>query len=182
VVLSAAIVAAALIAAGVAVADGVNPFAGIASANRAQTSQDILPPAIFAQLRLSPGIRLLADTSRLVGNLPSGRSMYVVSASNNEICIVTVKAGKLETESFGRPLDQTEPVTNATVDPEGPGGVPPLSYGVAQDGITSVSVFADGSEETVPVKNNVWAFEGDNNALASITIHYANGTTRTISH
>jgi len=34
----------------------------------------------------------------------------------------------------------------------------------------------------VPVKNNVWFYEGNSNVLASITIHYANGNTRTITH
>jgi hypothetical protein len=33
----------------------------------------------------------------------------------------------------------------------------------------------------VPVKSNVWFYEGSSNVLNSITVHYANGTARTIS-
>ena len=64
----------------------------------------------------------------------------------------------------------------------GPGATPPLSYGIAQDGISAVSFIAEGKETTVPVKNNVWAYEGRNQALRSITVHYANGTTQTLTH
>ena len=64
----------------------------------------------------------------------------------------------------------------------GPHATPPLTYGVAQNGITAVSFKAHGHETTVPVKNNVWAYEGQNGALRLLTVHYANGTTRTLVH
>lgn len=58
--------------------------------------------------------------------------------------------------------------------------MPPISYGIARDGITAVSFTALGREQTVPVTNNVWFYEGRSNMGASITIHYANGSTRTL--
>jgi hypothetical protein len=33
---------------------------------------------------------------------------------------------------------------------------------------------------TVPVKNNVWAYEGDNSAIGSLTVHFHDGSTETI--
>jgi hypothetical protein len=32
----------------------------------------------------------------------------------------------------------------------------------------------------VPVKNNVWAYEGSNSALDSLTVHFDDGSTETI--
>lgn len=46
----------------------------------------------------------------------------------------------------------------------------------------SVSFMGSGTEQTVPVQDNVWAYEGNNSALKSITIHYADGSTQTINH
>jgi len=59
---------------------------------------------------------------------------------------------------------------------------PPLSFGIAQDGIAAVSFRAHGREQTVRIKHNVWFYEGQSNVLGSITIHYANGETRTLTH
>jgi hypothetical protein len=57
-----------------------------------------------------------------------------------------------------------------------------LSYGIARDGVTALSFQAHGTEVTIPVSHNVWAYEGDSSLLQSFTAHYADGTTQTISH
>ncbi len=74
------LLALAILASGVAIADGVNPFAGIGAANHARRSQDALPPAALAFIKRSNahfatiknGSRLLPDTPRLLDTLPSG--------------------------------------------------------------------------------------------------------------
>jgi hypothetical protein len=53
---------------------------------------------------------------------------------------------------------------------------------VAKDGVTAVSFLAGGAEQTVAVKNNVWAYEGASSALESLTVHYADGSTQRIGH
>ncbi|HUO71696.1 MAG TPA: hypothetical protein VMU39_13055 [Solirubrobacteraceae bacterium] len=180
----------ALLATGVAIAAGVNPFAGIGAADHAQVPQDILDPAVVAQIQshneqtgaLSPG-SLLPDTSRLLGQLTDGRSIYVVKTTKDGLCVLVTDQSKLEVFSCGHPLTQPEPVTVGTFDQvvNGPGATPPLAYGIAQDGINAVSFTADGSEQTVPVKDNVWFYEGDSNVLATITVHYSDGTTQTVT-
>jgi hypothetical protein len=204
-VLIAGFLAAALLATGVAIAEGVNPFAGIGAADHAQTPQDVLDPATAAliqsynavvaaqiqshnahagsncsQLFPDSSLQLLPDTARLIGQLPSGRSIYVVTTtSKDELCLVVDQASV----GCGAPLTQTEPTTIETFDQvvNGPDATPPLAFGVAQDGITAVSFMGGGSEHTVPITNNVWAYEGDSD-LRTITVHYADGTTQTISH
>ena len=190
-ILLAGIAAAVLIAGGVAFADGVNPFAGIGAANHTQHTQDVLNPAVVVKLqsynaragRFSPGT-ILPTTSRFLGQLTSGRSIYVVATSKRELCIVVLSHGELELSSYGNPLTQTEPVTIGISDrvKNGPHATRPLNYGIAKSGITDVSFRAHGREQTVPVKNNVWFYEGWSNALKSITVHYADGRSKTITH
>jgi hypothetical protein len=185
------LVALAVVASGVAFADGVNPFAGIGAANHRQHTQDVLNPAVVAKLqsynaragRFSPGT-ILPNTSRFLGQLTSGRNIYVVATSKGLLCIVVLNHGKLALTSYGNPLTQTEPVTIGIFDKvkNGPHATRPLNYGIAKSGITAVSFRAHGNEQTVPVKNNVWFYEGWSNVLKSLTVHYANGTTRTLVH
>jgi len=62
-------------------------------------------------------------------------------------------------ESCGNPLTQTEPLTFTIVDPDGPGGEPAVAYGVARDGVKSVSFTVGGRHETVPVRGNMFAYQ-----------------------
>ena len=169
----------------------MNPFAGIGAASHAQHAQDVLNPAVVAKLqsynaragRFSPGT-ILPTTSRFLGQLASGRSIYVVATSKGLLCIVVLDHGRLALSSYGNPLSQTEPVTIGMSDrvKNGPHATRPLNYGIAKSGITAVSFRAHGREQTVPVKNNVWFYEGWSNALRSLTVHYADGRTKTITH
>lgn len=175
--------AAVLLATGVAIAAGLNPFAGIGGASHAQTPRDALAPAIVAQLNRASG-DLVANSSRLLGQLSSGHKIYVIATTTNDLCVLVTYHGKPAVLSCGNPLTQSQPVTltSTVLVKNGPNATPPLSYGIARDGITAVSFEAHGREQTVPVKNNVWFYEGNSNVLASITVHYANGRTRTLTH
>jgi hypothetical protein len=187
--ISAALVAAALTAGGAAIAGGVNPFAGIGAADHAQTGVDVLDPATVAMVeRMNagrresgfPGGRLLPESARLVGELSSGNRFYVISTSTNELCLMIQQHLNSGGASIacGDPLGQTQPTTVATI--RSSEEVPPLSFGIARDDVTAVSFMAKGSEQTVPVKNNVWTYEGSSGALSSLTVHYADGHTQTI--
>ena len=193
---------AAFVAAGVAVAEGLNPFAGIGAADHQQQAQDILDRASSAMVRHFnaiaasqasrsglPAISLLPETARLVGQLPSGRHFYVLSTTSNELCVLTSPPPGQSSESMasigcGEPLNQQEPTTIETLDRivNGPGATPPLTYGVARDDVVAVSFMAGDDEQTVPVKDNVWAYEGVNSALESLTVHYADGSRQTVAH
>jgi hypothetical protein len=180
-------VAAALLATGVAIADGVNPFTGIGAAAHTRGSQDVLPAAVVKALRLgrSAAFRsvvgsLRPDTSRLIGQLSSGRNVYVASTTTGVLDIIVTDGGKLTMSSGVPPLSATAPITIAIFRRDH--ATPPISYGIVRNGITAVSFRGGGSEHTVPVKDNVWVYEGDSSALESITVHYADGRMRTITH
>lgn len=195
-------------AAGVAVAEDVPPFdsiaafVGISSANHSATSADQLDPASLTMIEHVNDLAtrqatqagtaaslVLPDTARLVGQLASGRRLYVVDTTTSELCVLTAPApGTSENGASsigcGNPLNQSQPTTAESQDlvVNGPNATPPLIFGVARDDVTAVSFMADGAEQTIPVKNNVWAYEGDNSALESLTVHYADGSEQTLDH
>jgi hypothetical protein len=188
--ISAALVAAALTAGGAAIAGGGNPFSGIGAADHPQTGADVLDPATAATVeRMNAGMensqfprgRLLPETARLVGELSSGNRFYVISTSTNELCVMIQQhAGNGDTAiGCGDPLSQTQPTTVMQL--QSNEETPPLSFGVARDDVTAVSFMAKGSEQTVPIKNNVWAYEGSSDALFLLTVHYKDGKTQTIT-
>jgi hypothetical protein len=195
-----AVLAVAILAVGAAIAAGFDPFDGIGAADRAQRPRDVLPAAAlnrldavhrqFDAVQRRAGTRpvlgtLLPETSRLLGRLASGRKIYVVRTTTNALfIIVTDRQGRLQASSSGEPLTQKRPITVASLVrvKNGPHATPPLFYGIARDDITAISFRARGRTQTVPVKNNVWFYEGNSNLFASRTIHYANGNTRTVTH
>ncbi len=192
----AGLVAVVLVATGVAVAAGLNPFAGIRAADHSQTPQDIIDPAVLARIQAhqqkaySSGSRLLSrlgmilpTTSRLVGQATSGIRIYVATTTTNDLCVILIHAhnGRLRASvAYTAPLTEAHPTTlESFVDQA---QTPPITFGVAQNGITSVSFRAHGKQQTVPVTHNVWFYEGQSNILNSITLHYANGTSKTLIH
>jgi hypothetical protein len=177
---------AALLATGVAIAAGLDPFAGIGAADRAQGPRDVLDPAIVARIDsralLPEAGRLRLDSSRFLGRLTGDRSLYLATTTKDQLTLIVTHHGELEVVAGLPPLPQRAPVTRGAMDRDGPGGRPPLSFGIAQDGISAVSFRAHGREQTVRVKHNVWFYEGRSNVLGSITIHYADGHTKTLTH
>jgi hypothetical protein len=187
------LVALVVLASGVAIADGINPFAGIGAANHAQRSQDVLPAAVVAEIKQSNArgativgyrMHMLPNTARLLDTLSSCTRIYVISTTTDDLCVLIYADRGDFGDGCGAPLTQTEPTTIGQIDKvkNGPHATPPLTFGVARNGITAVSFRAHGHQTTVAVKNNVWAYEGQNGALRSLTIHYTNGTTRTLVH
>jgi hypothetical protein len=172
-----------LVGGGVAFATRIGPFFGISAADRPQQAQDVLDPAVVAQLRAdeAPGGDQIGtrdiQSARLVGSLPSGRRVYVVTTSKARLCVVVARLA----ESCGNPLTQTEPLTFTVVDPDGPGGEPAVAYGVARDGVKSVSFTVGGRHETVPVRANMFAYQAPNSvssdSFSGVTVTLADGAT-----
>jgi hypothetical protein len=177
---------AALVGGGVAFATRIGPFSGISAADHPRRTQDVLDPAVVAQLRAdeAPGGDQIGTrdvtSARLVGSLPSGRHVYVVTTSKGRLCVVVARLA----ESCGSPLTQTEPVTFTVVDRDGPGGEPAVAYGVARDGVKSVSFTVGGRRETVPVRANMFAYQGPafvgSDSFSTVTVTLENGATRAI--
>lgn len=175
-VLVAVVAACALAGAGVAIADGLGVFNGLSAAEREQVAADTLDPRTAAFLRQSP-MKILSDSVRLVGQLPSGRHFYVAADVNGDLCVVVEQ----QMVGCGPALTRDHPITIAYMSNSKP-GAPPASYGVAMDGVTAVSFVGDGQQVTVPVENNVWAYEGASSVLQSATVHFADGTSLVLDH
>jgi hypothetical protein len=173
---------------GAAYAAGFNPFAGISAANHPATSSDTLPAFLTAHIaefsstmeKMGHG-HLLLDSARSVTQLPSGMRFYTIATSAGGVCLATVdhpdsnaKGGRLE---CGDSLSRSRPITIASEQVNH--STPRVSYGLALDGVVAVSFTTGGAETTVPVTDNVWAYEGQAD-LTSITVHWENGSTQTL--
>jgi hypothetical protein len=172
-----------LVLAGVAIADGFGAFDGIGAAQRPQTAADRLEfkdPACTSgdkAAAASPFCHLIPESARMIRTLTNGRRLWVVTDTDGDLCIILQGPA---TDSWsaggcGAVLNASQPTTLASF-AEGP-GIPPVTFGVALDGVVAVSFIANDRTVTVPVTDNVWAYEGHNSARDSLTIHYANGTT-----
>ena len=168
---------------GAAIAEDIDPFDMISSASHPQMREDVLDSSStnlleqFNERRAARGITapVGAETARVLRELPDGRRVYVLRSNRaDELCVLVQSAGM----SCGSPLSQDAPTTVASFDRDGPGGWRRVTFGVAQDGVVSVSFVADGIDTTVPVTHNVWYYEGESEALSALTIHYLDGTTR----
>jgi hypothetical protein len=175
----------ALVSVGAAYAAGFNPFAGISAANHPATSSDALPASLTAPIaEASSGMeryghgRLLPDTARFITELPSGMRFYTIATSAGGLCLATVRSSGGNGLECGDSLSKSRPITIASERTNR--ATPPISYGLAMDDVTAVSFKAHGHQTTVPVKNNVWAYEGQNGALRSVTVHWKNGSTQTL--
>jgi hypothetical protein len=184
-VLVTAVAVAALAGAGVAIAAGLGAFNGLSRAQQPQIGTDVPGPdlaaaigAFNAFLQDAPGSpQVLPDTVRLLGELPSPYGkVYVASDTRGNLCIFAAYLG----DSCGEPLSQSNPVSIGEANDTGSN---PVAYGVAMDGITAVSFQAAGQQITVPVKNNLWYYEGPNSAMTGdMTLHLANGSTELLQH
>jgi hypothetical protein len=183
-ILAAAVAVAALAGAGVAIAAGLGAFSGISAAQHPPSAADKLDPAVAASLAADNRLGLELDSARFVTQLAGGIRIYAVAAANGELCAVAERLpnnnGKNDasTAECGSPLTQSQPTTAESFQPNEQ--APVITWGIALDSVTAVSFAAGGQEVTVPVKNNVWAYEGDNPAFGSLVAHFDDGSTKTI--
>jgi hypothetical protein len=180
------VVAVGIIVSGVAVASSLNPLSGIGVAEHPQTPSDVLGPDVQAQLRSDepPGGAFdqiggrLVGSARRVGTFPTGRKIYVVSTKKGRLCVVVAGLA----ESCGYPLTQADPIT-FTTSWDRP-GEPAYAYGVAIDGVKSVSFTAGGRYVTVPVEHNLIVYESEplNSpaGFGAVTVTLADGTVQPV--
>ncbi|MGH2884851.1 MAG: hypothetical protein ACRDPA_19475, partial [Solirubrobacteraceae bacterium] len=156
-----------LVFVGAAYAAGFNPFAGISAADHPATSNDTLPASLAAHIaefsstmeQMGHG-HLLLDSTRFITQVPSGMRFYTIATSAGGLCLATVDPpGTNATGGLGcgDTLSQSRPITIGSEQPNP--ATPPVSYGLALDGVTGVSFMAGGAESTVPVTDNVLAYE-----------------------
>lgn len=186
-----AVVAAALVGAGVAIAAGFGAFNGLSRTQHPQTAADVLPGKtrisverfnasfvkIWKRFHKKPPL-ILPGTARLLGNLPLPgiRNVYAATDTKGHLCIIFEGGGA----DCTLPLSRSNPVRpyEARWWPHGIWG--PVAYGIAIDGITAVTFKSNGHDVTVPVKDNLWYYIGPNSAGGSLTLHFADGSTEVV--
>lgn len=183
--------------AGVAIADGFGAFSGISAAQHPQTGADVIDPVTQAYMEgqncshlpdgppphCMPVIAgLLFNTARVVGQIPSGQNIYVITTKSSGLCFVV---GPPSPEwNCDDPLSASHPSTVfAYTQGEGPWTL----VGVALDGVSTVSFDEDGHGITVPVEDNVWTYQTESpdplyGPMASLTAHFADGETVVQTH
>lgn len=187
-VLVGAVVVVALALAAVAIAAGFGAFSGISAAQRAQTPADRIDPALLAEISGANSVRgagaqLLPDSARLVKQLSDGSRIYAVATQDGELCVLGTglpdNNGKNDAAAMGcgSPLTQSEPSTGGSF--RANESTPAISFGIAIDSVTAVSFTAGSQEVTVPVKDNVWVYEGESPNYGTLTAHFKDGTTET---
>jgi hypothetical protein len=195
-VLVAAVAAAALVGAGLAIADGLGAFAGISAAQNAQVGADLLPPGVLWDIKKfnaeedvarahgeSARPDLLASTARVLGTWPDGSKVYGLTNTDGDLCIIGAP-NEPGGGGCNPPLSKSQPTTFDLVWPWHPAsGNPTLAAGgVAIDGVTSISFTVEpaGKEVTVPVTNNVWVYTEATSQPPDahcVVAHFADGST-----
>lgn len=84
------------------------------------------------------------------------KHLYLVPTTAGKVCLDLEGSA----EGWFDPLSRANPVLFAAVDDDGPGGIGPTVFGVAMDGVRSVTFTAGGTAYVVPVAQNVFAFHG----------------------
>lgn len=185
--LTLAAVTVALVSIGAVYAAGLGSFPGISAANHPATSNDALPEFLVTGIasfssemeRMGHG-HLLVDTVRYITELPSGMRFYTIATSAGGLCLATVDPPGSNAKGgmgCGESLSPSHPITIETE--RANQASPPVSYGLAMDGVIAVSFTTAGAESAVPVTDNVWAYEGQAD-LTSVTVHWADGNTQTL--
>lgn len=178
-VLVATVVVAALVGVGVAIADGFGAFNGISAAQHPQTGADRLDPKSLPPdcgsgspvATEDPFCHLILSSARLVRTLPDGGKLWVVTDTHNDLCVVLQDGGASCTSE----LTPSQPTTIESY--KANDETPAISWGITLDNVTAVSFPVDGQEVTIPVKDNVWVWEGNYAGLGSMTIHFKDGST-----
>jgi hypothetical protein len=168
---------------------GVSPFNEIGAAQHVQAGANVLSAAAEEQIKQwnaqnaraaasRPGVdevqRLLPDTARVIGKMPNGSPIFVLTDTHGETCLGGGLSG-----GCGSPLNRSDPLIIGAVD------APTIGHtyyagGLVLDGVTSVSFRAWGKDVTVPVKHNVYIDEKPHSTATlvdCITAHFADGST-----
>ena len=190
--LVAAVVASALVlaVAGLALgAAGEGPFAGLLAADRPRVAADavdhydVIAGSAADAARAAGGVDQIGghlfDDSRLLGTLPNGRGLFVIPTAKGRLCVLVEDLS----ESCAYPLTMAQPITFTVADSDRTGGGEgPLAYGVARDGVTSVSFSVGDRRVTVPVERNMFAFQGrrGDRGFADVVVTFADGTTKAL--
>ena len=160
-VASLALIAASLLAGAGRASASDNPFQSISSLENASAGP-LAGKALSAFQALPSELGPLQNVNeaRALPATVDGHSSYAISTSGGEFCLFVVNLGEACTE----PLSATHPMLLLV---SGPDGESQKAFGLAADGVSSVTFVIDGAATTVPVNQNVFEFDATSSTTAA---------------
>jgi hypothetical protein len=147
---------------GTAVAAGTGAFDGISAANHPKTTRDeltarqraLLQPPHFQGITIT-GARL--TQIRLLEVLPDRWKLFAAPGAGGGVCALLVAPSRRSsTTSCGPQLEPTYPITVAVTNLGPPGRAGSILFGIARDGVRSITVTVDGRRRAVAVRGNAY--------------------------
>jgi hypothetical protein len=153
-----------------------DPLQGISAAEKAPL---VTPSAaVLAQLRDPSGDALggaILSSVRLLPTAIAGHAAYVMPSTYGDVCLFV----EAFAEACGIPLTATTPALYVSFDPGGTTHAGTTAFGIAEDGVASVTLTVNGSPVTVPVKGNTFAFTGGpsvaSDDITAVATNFADG-------
>jgi hypothetical protein len=129
-----------------------------------------LAPATVSTLRMldDRGIgtailgKRLAAEARTLSTRVNGKRLHLVPTETGKLSLHLEGSG----ETWFDPISKANPVLLVAEDRDGPGGVGATVYGVAMDGVRTVTFAFGGETHVVPVTENVFVFRADSELRA----------------
>jgi len=169
--------------------DSGAPFSGIGAVTQAPFGENALDAKTASTLHALNdqdfgkgvlGAQLIAE-ARALPRMINGKRLYLIPTETGKLCAF-LEGG---TEACTEPLSEARPAAVIAMDDDGPGGVGAVVFGVAIDGVRTVSFTAAGARHVVPVKGNMFAFQGSPmmtaEGLSGQTATFDDGTTVRLS-
>jgi hypothetical protein len=163
-----------------------DPFQGISAAENAPVLASTAP--VLAQMRAvssgNVGLRgAILSAARQLPLTIAGHAAYVLptTTGGGGFCLFVEQLP----EACDAPLsDSTAPVLFVDSDPDGDGPIGTTAFGIAEDGVDSVTMTVNGNPITVPVKGNIFAFSGDSSvtpgSITKVTANFHDGHSVTL--
>jgi hypothetical protein len=155
------------------------PFDNISAL--AGTGPTIVDPETAARVRQLNAKGVLAGQeigqARAFNTTIAGRTLYAIPSSRGDLCVFLAQA----VETCTGPLAASNPAVFTVFDRDGPGGTGPTAFGVAMDGVRSVSFDVNGQPQTLPVRNNIFEYAGtpstNTEDFTAPSVTFSDGTT-----
>jgi hypothetical protein len=152
-----------------------DPLQNISAAQTAAVGLAPVAAATVRKLIIHGSGELIAE-ARLLPTKVAGHRVYLIPSSRGDLCTFVEEIGLGCTS----PLTSTNPATFAVFDRDGPGGSASIAFGVAEDGVQSISFALNDKTNEVPVIGNVYAREFDPSVsfedFANVTAVFADGS------
>lgn len=158
---------------------GSDPFQGISAAEDAPV---VVPSAAALQQMSFPAAGAVPTAARQLPSMIAGHAAYVLPSTYGGFCLFVEQLA----EGCGGPLTANYPALFVSFDPGGGSSAGTTAYGVAEDGVISITMTVNGSPVTVPVKGNTFEFSAGPSVtpdgITTVTANFGDGHSMTLGN